>query len=162
MQTARASTLASALAIALVVQAPADPLLDRLAGRWQGSGTVLGQAATIEAEWAWALDQQFLALSFRNEMLGSGGTRRFEGRAYYRAVGTGRYRGFWIDNSGAIRPIDARAEGDALVAAWGTDDTERGETTYRLASPDRLEITDRVRQRDGTWRDFGQSVLMKR
>jgi hypothetical protein len=88
--------------------------------------------------------------------------RRFEGRAFYRPSGAGRYRGFWIDNSGAIRPIDAQADGDALVSAWGTDDTERGETTYRLTADGRLEITDRVRQRDGVWREFGQSVLMKR
>jgi hypothetical protein len=85
-----------------------------------------------------------------------------EGRAFYRATGEGRYRGFWIDNSGALRPIDARREGDALVSAWGTPDTEMGETTYRLVGDTRLEVTDRVRERDGSWRTFGQSVLMKR
>jgi hypothetical protein len=37
-----------------------------------------------------------------------------------------------------------------------------GETTYRLVEDARLEVTDRVRQRDGSWRTFGQSVLMKR
>jgi hypothetical protein len=146
----------------LAVQSASDPLLARLEGRWAGSGTVLGQASTIEAEWAWTLDRQFLQLSFLNDMKGPAGARRFEGRAFYRAAGAGRYRGFWIDNSGAIRPIEARADGDALIASWGTDDTERGETTYRLSEGARLEITDRVRQKDGAWRDFGQSVLMKR
>jgi hypothetical protein len=57
-------------------------------------------------EWAWTLDEQFLELRFRNEMGGSTPTR-FEGRAFYRATGEGRYP--WIDNSGAIRPIDAPA-----------------------------------------------------
>lgn len=146
----------------LWAQPGSDPFLSRLEGRWAGSGTVLGQASTIEAEWRWTLDQQFLELSFRNDMQGPSGARRFEGRAFYKASGAGRYRGFWIDNSGAIRPIDARTEGEALVAEWGTDDTERGETTYRFVDGNRLEVRDRVRQRDGTWRDFGQSVLVRR
>jgi hypothetical protein len=57
-------------------------------------------------------------------------------------------------------PIDARAEGDALVSAWGASDTEAGETTDRLIGGTHLEVTDRVRQRDGGWLIFGQSVLM--
>jgi hypothetical protein len=43
-----------------------------------------------------------------------------------------------------------------------TPETKVGETTYRLSAEGRLEVTDRVRQRDGAWRAFGQSVLMKR
>jgi hypothetical protein len=122
---------------------------------------VLNQAAAIEMEWAWTLDRRFLELTFRNQMSGPR-PGRFEGRAFYRAAAAGAYKGFWIDNSGAIRPIEARTEGDALVSAWGTAETEIGETTYRLVTPTRLEITDRVRQKDGAWRTFGQSVLMKR
>jgi hypothetical protein len=151
-----------AILVALLAMQPvADPFLARLVGRWSGQGTVLNQPSAIEVEWAWTLDGQFLELTFRNQM---GGPRpgRFEGRAFYRALGAGKYRGFWIDNSGAIRPIDARTEGDALIASWGTPETEMGETTYRLASPTELQVTDRVRQKDGAWRNFGQSVLMKR
>jgi hypothetical protein len=152
----------TAVVVAVIAaQSVADALLTRLEGHWTGEGTVLSRPATLQMEWAWALDEQFLELRFRNEMGGSTPTR-FEGRAFYRATGEGRYRGFWIDNSGAIRPIDARREGDALVSAWGTPDTEMGETTYRLVGNTRLEVTDRVRQRDGSWRTFGQSVLMKR
>jgi hypothetical protein len=145
----------------LAVQPVADPFLTRLDGRWAGEGTVLNQASAIEMAWGWTLDGQFLELTFRNQMSGPRpGT--FEGRAFYRALGSGRYRGFWVDNSGAIRPIEARVEGDALVSSWGTPDTEMGETTYRLAGATRLEVTDRVRQKGGAWRTFGQSVLMKR
>lgn len=153
--------LTAVMVVMLAAQPAADPFLARLVGHWSGEGTVLGQASAIEMDWAWTLDGQFLELTFRNDMRG---TRpgRFEGRAFYRALGAGTYRGFWIDNSGAIRPIDARTEGDALVASWGTPETEMGETTYRFAGDGRLEVADRVRQRDGTWRTFGQSVLMKR
>jgi hypothetical protein len=145
----------------LVAQTAADPFLASLGGRWSGEGTVLGRTAAIEMEWTWILDRQFVELTFRNDMGGST-PARFEGRAFYRALGDGRYRGFWIDNSGAVRPIDARREGNALVSSWGTPETEVGETTYRLVDATRMEVTDRVRQRDGTWRTFGQSVLMKR
>lgn len=145
----------------LAVQPVADSFLPRLEGKWGGEGTVLNQPSAIEMEWAWTLDRQFLELTFRNQMSGSR-PARFDGRAFYRATSPGVYKGFWIDNSGAIRPIEARADGEALVSSWGTPDTEMGETTYKLVSPTRLEVTDRVRQRDGAWRTFGQSVLMKR
>ena len=61
----------------------------------------------------------------------------FEGHAYYRPIGDGRYRGMWFDNSGMFRPLDAQRDGDALVSKWGTPDTEEGETTYRLTSDSR-------------------------
>ena len=86
----------------------------------------------------------------------------FEGHAYYRAVGEGRYRGMWFDNSGMFRPLDARRDGDALVSKWGTPETEEGETTYRLLADGKMEVVDRVKSKDGTWRQFGQSGLMKR
>ncbi len=151
----------------LLVQAAVapDPLLARLQGRWQGSGTVLETPAAVTLSWEWTLDGQFLRLTFNNQM----GPRRFEGHAYYRALGKGQYRGTWFDNAGMIRPIDATQIADALVANWGTAETERGETTYRLLPGGELEIVDRVLSLDGTWRVFGrvtatrvQSGLMNR
>jgi hypothetical protein len=134
-----------------------DSLLTRLHGRWQGSGTVLEMPAAVDLAWEWTLDRQFLRLTFANQM----GSRRFEGHAYYRPLGGGRYRGTWFDNSGMIRPIEAHQDGEALVAAWGTADTERGETTYRLLSTGEMEIVDRVISREGQWRQFGR-VTVKR
>jgi hypothetical protein len=89
-------------------------------------------------------------------------TRLFEGHAYYQALAGGGYRGTWMDNSGAIRPIVARREGEAMIAEWGTPETEVGETTYRLLGQDRMEVLDRVRQKDGSWRDFGRATLVRR
>jgi hypothetical protein len=137
--------------------ASADPLLQRLEGRWSGRGTVLDTPAAVELTWEWSLDKQFLRLTFVNRM----GPRRFEGHAYYRALGGGRYRGTWFDNAGMIRPIEARQDGDALVAAWGTADTERGDTTYRLQPNGEMEIVDRVLSRDGQWRPFGHVVVKR-
>jgi hypothetical protein len=154
------------LSLVLVFQpTPPDPLLARLAGQWTGSGTVLNQPSKISLTWSWELGGQFLRLSFRNDMPKS----TFEGHAYYRATGDpstslgagGHYRGMWFDNSGMFRPLDARRDGDALVSKWGTPDTEEGETTYRLTSDSRMEIVDRVKSKDGTWREFGRSVATR-
>ena len=66
-----------------------------------------------------------------------------------------------------VRPITAVIDGppgafpSALVAAWGTPETEQGETTYRRLSPDQLEVVDRVLGKDGTWREFGRSTLRR-
>jgi hypothetical protein len=143
--------LSSLLSFAQAAPAP-DPLLTRLEGRWAGTGTVLNTTADVRLAWEWTLDGRFLRLTFENQM----GPRRFAGHAYYRALGEGRYRGTWFDNGGMIRPIEARQDGDSLVAAWGTADTERGETTYRLMPDGAMEIADRVLGKDGQWRPFGQ------
>lgn len=153
-------------ALAQGKQVSADPLLSRLAGQWSGTGTVLNQPSKIEMSWTWELGGQFMRLTFRNQMPKA----TFEGHAYYRAVGdastspeaSGRYRGMWFDNSGMFRPLDATRDGDALVSKWGTPDTEEGETTYRLHPDGSMEVTDRVKGKDGTWRTFGQARYTRR
>jgi hypothetical protein len=150
------------LALVLFVQTAPDSLLTRLAGQWSGTGTVLNQPAKIEMAWTWELGGRFLKLSFRNEMGTAPKLSVFEGHAYYRPTTEGQYRGMWFDNSGMFRPLDARRDGDALVSKWGTPDTEEGETTYRLLPNGSMEVIDRVKGKDGTWRTFGQSGLMKR
>lgn len=145
------------LALVALQSAATDPMLARLAGDWSGEGTVLETRAEVRLTWAWALDGQFLQLTFVNDM----GKRRFEGHAYYRALGNGRYRGWWFDNSGMMRPIDAIRDGEAIVATWGTPDTEVGETTYRLLPSGAMEVVDRVRGKDGQWRDFGKTRLTR-
>jgi len=145
------------LSLVLAFQAAPDPLLSRFAGQWSGTGTVLNQPSKISITWTWELNGQFLRLTFKNEMPKS----TFEGHAYYRPTGEGLYRGMWVDNSGMFRPLDARRDGDALVSKWGTPETEEGETTYRLTSNSRMEIVDRVKSKDGTWREFGRSVVTK-
>jgi hypothetical protein len=153
-------TAGTAVVVAVMAAQPvADALLARLEGHWTGEGTVLSRPATLQMEWAWTLDEQFLELRFRNEMGGSTPTRSKA------APSIGRRARAAIPGSTTRAPsvrLTPRREGDALVSAWGTPDTEMGETTYRLVGDTRLEVTDRVRERDGSWRTFGQSVLMKR
>jgi hypothetical protein len=145
------------LALVLFVQANADALLTKFAGNWKGSGTVLNQPASVTLSWSWELDGQFLRLTFQNTMPKS----TFEGHAYYRPSSDGRYRGMWFDNAGMFRPLDAQRVDDALVSKWGTPETEEGETTYRLMSDTRMDIIDRVKSKDGTWREFGRTSVEK-
>jgi hypothetical protein len=145
------------LSLVMAFQAGSDTLLARFVGQWSGSGTVLNQPSKISITWTSELSGQFLRLTFRNEMPKS----VFEGHAYYRPVGDGRYRGMWFDNSGMFRPLEARRDGDSLVSRWGTPETEEGETTYRLTSDSRMEIVDRVKSKDGTWREFGRSMVSR-
>ena len=145
------------MSLVLAFQVGSDTLLTRFAGQWSGTGTVLNQPSKISLTWTPELGGQFLRLTFRNEMPKT----TFEGHAYYRPAGEGRYRGMWFDNSGQLRPLDARRDGDALVSKWGTPETEEGETTYRLTSDSRMEIVDRVKSKDGTWREFGRSIVTR-
>jgi hypothetical protein len=145
------------LSLVLAFQVSSDTLLTRFAGQWSGTGTVLNQPSKISLTWTPELGAQFLRLTFRNEMPKT----TFEGHAYYRPTGNGRYRGMWFDNSGMFRPLEARRDGDALVSKWGTPETEEGETTYRLTSDSRMEIVDRVKSKDGTWREFGRSIVTR-
>ena len=111
--------------------------------------------------WTWELGGRFIRLTFRNEMGTAPKVNVFEGHAYYRPVADGQYRGMWFDNSGMFRPLDAKRDGDALVSKWGTPDTEEGETTYRLREDGTMEVVDRVKGKDGTWRDFGRATYRR-
>lgn len=138
-------------------------VLSRLDGDWRGTGTILGQPARVEMRWTSALDGAFQHLTWVS-LIGSDPTpRRFEGQAYYGRTPAGAGRAVWVDSSGLTRPIQVTLsdDGQALVAAWGTPETEVGETTYRLESPASVLVVDRVRRKDGTWREFGRSTLSR-
>ena len=147
-------------AAAAADQPAASPLgvLAALEGRWEGTGTILGQPSRVEIEWSRTLEARFMKLTFVSHI---GPSRRFEGHAYYQPSSQGRFRATWFDSSGQVRPIAATGTEVALVAAWGTPDTEEGETTYRLTSPDRMDVVDRVKSKDGMWREFGRSTLSR-
>ena len=139
----------------------AGAITARLLGEWRGTGTILGQASTVELQWERVLDGRFVRLTFTSQIGPAPKTRRFEGHAYYEALPDGRFRATWFDSSGMTRPIAAEVRGDALVSAWGTPATEEGETTYRLVSERQLEVVDRVKGKDGAWREFGRTTLQR-
>lgn len=148
------------------VQTPPRPvlpvLMSQLDGVWRGTGTILGQPSRVEMEWQPVLGGRFERLSFVSHIGPEPTAQRFEGHAYYHGTAeTGRLRATWFDSSGLVRPIDAVATADTLVATWGTPETEVGETTYRLVAPNEMDVIDRVRGKNGVWREFGRSRLSR-
>lgn len=139
--------------------------MNRLSGSWQGEGKTLGMPARLQMKWEWVLGNKFFRLSLRNEMRGANGkTQVFEGHAYYQAVGSvpeAKYEARWFDSRGLSFPIKAHAEGDALIAFWGTPETEQGKSVYRLIEQSKVEVVDSVRQQDGTWKEFGRFVVRR-
>jgi hypothetical protein len=124
-----------------------------LTGTWRGSGTMFGAASEARLEIRPVLGGRFVELSYH-----AGG---FEGRAFYRAAGEGRWRAHWFDNRGTTFGIEAVAGGRTLTADWGSTETERGRTAYRLADDGRLHLTDSVLRPDGSYRQFASHILTR-
>ena len=146
---------------------PPDALITFMTGRWEGAGSILGQPARVELEWAPVLGDRFARLTWVSHIGAAPKSQRFEGHAYYQRTAGTMYRATWFDSSGMVRPITAAVHGpsggptSALVASWGTGDTEQGETTYRRVSDQELEVVDRVLGKNGEWREFGRSTLRR-
>jgi hypothetical protein len=132
----------------------------RLAGDWQGAGEVRGMASAQLMSWEPVLDGKFLRLSFDNRMTADDGTEwRFSAQALYRIQDDGTIAGNWFDSRGARFPLTGSiGEDDTLTILWGTEDTERGRTSYRLTATG-LEVTDEVMTEEGGWRVFGRAQL---
>lgn len=124
-----------------------------LEGRWQGPGTMFGNPSEAVLDVRPALGGRFLELSWR--------AGRFEGRAFYRPDGEGGWRATWFDNRGISFGIDAVAAERSLTADWGSAETERGRTVYRLLDDGRLEVVDTVIPREGEARIFARHMLTR-
>lgn len=147
--------VAAALAlVAAPLVAQETSALAWLVGRWQGTGTMFGSASEAALDIRPALGGRFLELNYR----GGGG---FEGRAFYRPVETGGWQAQWFDNRGVTFGISGRVEGQVLTADWGSAETERGRTVYRLMPDGRLEVTDTVATQGGGSREFARHVLTR-
>jgi hypothetical protein len=152
----RAARLVAALlllAAALPAAAQDVAALSSLTGSWRGPGMVRGNASEAALEIRPVLGGRLIELSYR---VGS-----FEGRAFYRPGGEGRWRGTWFDSHGASFPIEARLEGRVLTADWGATLAERSRTIYRLTEDGTLEIGDSVTLADGSRRDFASHRLRR-
>ena len=90
-------------------------------------------------------------------------TVQFEGRGLYTGTKTDpkAIKGTWFDARGMMFPVEGRCEGGVFMTNWGSTDTERGRTYYKLASPTLLQVFDSVLMLDGKWREFGLSHLTR-
>lgn len=137
--------MASPFLAAFVLAAAQAPVPDTVAltwltGTWQGAGTMFGRPSHARLEVRPALGGRFLELRYN--------ATGFEGRAFYRPAGEGRWRATWFDNRGITFPIEATQSDQTLTANWGSAETERGRTIYRLLPDGRLEVIDHAGGRD--------------
>jgi hypothetical protein len=166
MQISRRKALAIAFLLLLSISSTAtsqtNQFLARLEGNWQGDGKAFGMGARQQIKWEWVLQKKFLRLAIKNEMsTANGQTRIFEGQALYQATAADKFEAHWFDSRGVSFPIKAHLEGDSLVALWGSPDKEEGKSIYRLIDDATLEVIDTVKQKDGTWREFGRGTLKR-
>ena len=136
-----------------------DAFLNRFQGAWQGGGTAFGMPARLHMKWEWVLGRKFLRLTLKNEMRGAQ-TRIFEGHAYYQPAGEGKYEAMWFDSQGASYSVKGNVEGDSLIALWGANQ-KQGKSIYRFLEQGKIEVVDSVRQKDGTWKEFGRFVVVR-
>lgn len=147
---------------ALAIGSSAQPLPGGLAGAWKGEGTTFGSASSSEMKWEPMLDAKFATMTWRNEWkTRDGKTQVFEGRGVYKAHDTGTGNGWWFDSRGMALSVTTKFDGSVLSSQWGSPETESGRTTYRLIDSDKVEVVDEVRTKDGSWREFGRSVLKR-
>jgi hypothetical protein len=153
----------AALQVAVAEETAAAQLVAALAGNWQGAGEVRGMPSKQEMRWESVLDGRFLRLSFDNRMTAPDGKEwRFQADAYYRIQADGTIAGTWFDSRGFTFPLAGSADdAGVLTIDWGSDDTERGLSRYQIKDG-RLEVTDEVKDKDGTIRVFGRSTLERK
>ena len=134
-----------------------------ISGEWQGSGETLGMASSQQARWEPALDAAFFRFVFDNRMTATDGREsRFRAEAFYRVTADGAVTGTWLDSRGMTLPLTGIVDATgALTIEWGSPETERGRSSYRLIGG-ALEVTDEVMNPDGSWRVFGRTVLQRK
>lgn len=153
-----------ALTMLLSSTAAADPtsLLSSLKGHWQAEGEAFGAPSSSSMIWTdTAMGGKFFQLDYQiNRTTAEGLQPIFAGRAYYRESSNQQLKAFWIDTNGNLHPVSAIVEDSALVAHWGTAETEQGRTRYQLNGQGILEVTDWVKS-SGGWRQFNHTVFAR-
>ncbi len=140
----------------------AAAVFTRLAGTWQGTGTTSGMPSVQRLQWEPVLDAAFVRLTLENRMTMTDGKEwRFQAQAFYKVSPDGRIAGTWFDSRGLTFPLAGSVDdAGVLTIDWGSDDTERGRSRYRIADG-ALEVTDEVQGKDGALSVFGQSTLKR-
>ncbi len=146
---------------AFAEESAASAFFGKLAGDWQGGGEVNQMAADMRMTWEPVLDGRFLRLTMDNRMTGAEGKAwHFKAQSYYRIEQDGTITGNWFDSRGITLPLAGGVEQDSMTIQWGTDAIERGRSHYRL-SAEGLEVTDEVFTKEGEWRTFGRTRLLR-
>jgi len=127
---------------AFAEESAASAFRARLAGNWQGTGEVNQMAADMRMTGA------------------EGKAWHFKAQSYYRIEQDGTITGNWFESRGITLPLAGGVEQDSMTIQWGTEAIERGRSRYRL-SAEGLEVTDEVFTKEGEWRTFGRTRLLR-
>lgn len=144
--------------LAAAAEAEEPLIIERFLGEWRSDGPAFGAPAETVMVWTRTLGGKFYRLDYRIEMRREAGASVFEGAAYYRAAGEDAAEGYWADNAGALHPIRAAEEKNALVSHWGVEGEKYGRTRYELSPSGRMQVTDWVMGPNG-WRQFNQNTF---
>ncbi|MEZ4424949.1 MAG: alpha/beta hydrolase [Gemmatimonadota bacterium] len=158
-------------------------LFDRLAGSWEGEGTLLGRPGRFHMRWTRLADGRWARLEFRNGFVGPDGatTPILEAVAFYpirgapgedATAGDAEPRvgpaphggtsgppadGWWFDSRGERLLLGISVEEDLLRVDW-TASSEQGRTVYRPGNG-RVEVADSV-WRDGALAEFARATYV--
>jgi len=155
----KAATLAATVLAAAAFQSAAAethdaPILERFEGTWTAEGEAFRQPARSTMRWSREMSGKWWRLDYRIDFTAEGAPD-FEGVAYYKSTGPGRYVATWVDSTGDLHPIEASDDGAALTSLWGVQGQKYGKSEYRLTATG-VEVADWI-QRDGEWREFNRT-----
>lgn len=149
-------------ALFLVVPANAAGSFGPLLGEWRAQGQSFGKPSRSAMVWRTVLDGLAVEIEYEIRLTDSKGEQRFAGIGHFVSKGPGSYRGYWVDNSGALYPIDGTIEGEAYVSIWGAAGIKRGKTLYRVLDSGRVEVVDWIEQKDGSWKEFNRAIFTRK
>lgn len=134
-------------------------VFDQLEGAWRGVGSLMGRPA--EFSMRWDLSPGLATLTFSNAFAADDGpaTPVLNAAAVYRTA-PATPEAVWLDSRGVRVQIRWEATDSVLVSHW-TAPTESGRTTYRVISPDEVDVLDEVSS-GGALRTFGTARYVRR
>ncbi len=124
-----------------------DVTLQKFLGRWEGEGTLFGQAGEFSMNWEPAVGDRFLRLTFQNPVL--------QAEAFYHQTDDG-LNGTWFDSRGVQVPLTGTIDDSVVEVNWGSQDTEQGRTRYHLVNENEMHVTDHV-LKAGEWHPFAEA-----
>jgi hypothetical protein len=138
-----------------------DPLVDRLAGDWSMTGSLLGKPATYRLRAEWVLGHQFLRLEMRDVH----DPPAYEAHVYLGYDNASdRYVAHWIDLFGGrwseTLGFGAR-DGDSIRFVFEYPDGPFTTTFTRELAGKGWRVRMRQKSKAGIWEDFAEYELLK-
>lgn len=140
----------------------ADSELSFLHGEWSGVGNQSGETSFVRHAWSPVLGGRMTRLDLHNLFSGKDGAPiSFEGVGYYQATGDQAFKGFWVDNTGSVMPLQATLDGTTLTAIWVGEGDKLGRSIYQVSPEGVLLTQNSLKTAGGEWQEFGSAELIR-